>query len=370
MRALLESLAGDGAVVSVRVPEHEVFDPLDERPADLVLLKSATDLALARAVAGEASGTSFLNAARATFGVHDKAATVARLAAAGLPVPKSFLFQPDEETVRSGTEGRWVVKPVRGVHGRGVSFHEGPVFKLPAEVEADGSFVADDGVRLLQGWVGGEEADVKVYVADGICFAGRKRFSASSYRTDEIVPVALDPETEGIVRAAGEALGLSCFGVDLRFDGEGRSSSTPTRSPATGVSRGPWGRCGRRSSALWGPRVAEGTQPAGRGGDGDRRGFPRRLAFGMVSFALPLYAYSLGLSVGEIGLLVSLRTVLVLPLKPVAGWLSDRIGCAHRLHSGGPGAGRCRGGVARFGRVLGGSRSYGSCRGQAPPGGR
>jgi ribosomal protein S6--L-glutamate ligase len=221
MRALLESLAGDGAVVSVRVPEREVFDPLDERPADLVLLKSATDLALSRAVAGEAGGTSFLNAARATFGVHDKAATVARLAAAGLPVPKSFLFQPDEETVRSGTEGRWVVKPVRGVHGRGVSFHEGPVLKLPAEVEADGSFVADDGVRLLQGRVGGEEADVKVYVADGICFAGRKRFSASSYRTDEIVPVALDPETEGIVRVAGEALGLSCFGVDLRFDGEG-----------------------------------------------------------------------------------------------------------------------------------------------------
>ena len=46
----------------------------------------------------------------------------------------------------------------------------------------------------------------------------------------------------------------------------------------------------------------------------------------MVSFAFPLYALSLGLSLAQIGLLVSLRTVLVLPLKPVAGWLSDRIG--------------------------------------------
>ncbi len=55
-------------------------------------------------------------------------------------------------------------------------------------------------------------------------------------------------------------------------------------------------------------------------------GFLGRLAFGMVSFALPLYAHSLGLSVAQIGLLVSLRTVLVLPLKPVAGWLADRIG--------------------------------------------
>jgi MFS family permease len=51
-----------------------------------------------------------------------------------------------------------------------------------------------------------------------------------------------------------------------------------------------------------------------------------RLTFGMVSFAFPLYALSLGLSLAEIGLLVSIRTVLALLLKPVAGWLADRVG--------------------------------------------
>jgi len=51
-----------------------------------------------------------------------------------------------------------------------------------------------------------------------------------------------------------------------------------------------------------------------------------RLTFGMVSFALPLYALSLGLSIAEIGLLVSLRTILALLLKPVAGWVADRVG--------------------------------------------
>lgn len=55
-------------------------------------------------------------------------------------------------------------------------------------------------------------------------------------------------------------------------------------------------------------------------------GFLGRLAFGMLSFAFPLYALSLGLSLAQIGILVSLRSVFVLPLKPVAGWLSDRIG--------------------------------------------
>ena len=49
-----------------------------------------------------------------------------------------------------------------------------------------------------------------------------------------------------------------------------------------------------------------------------------RLTFGMVSFALPLYAYHLGLSLAEIGVIVSTRSAFELPLKPVAGWLVDR----------------------------------------------
>jgi tetratricopeptide (TPR) repeat protein/predicted MFS family arabinose efflux permease len=55
-------------------------------------------------------------------------------------------------------------------------------------------------------------------------------------------------------------------------------------------------------------------------------GFLGRLTFGMVSFALPLYALHLGLSLGEIGILISIRTVIALGLKPVAGWASDRVG--------------------------------------------
>jgi MFS family permease len=49
-----------------------------------------------------------------------------------------------------------------------------------------------------------------------------------------------------------------------------------------------------------------------------------RLTFGMVSFALPLYAYHQGLSLAEIGVIVSTRSAFELPLKPVAGWLVDR----------------------------------------------
>jgi len=55
-------------------------------------------------------------------------------------------------------------------------------------------------------------------------------------------------------------------------------------------------------------------------------GFLGRLAFGIVSFALPLYGLSLGLGLAEIGLVIGLRTVVVVGLKPVAGRVSDRFG--------------------------------------------
>jgi MFS family permease len=55
-------------------------------------------------------------------------------------------------------------------------------------------------------------------------------------------------------------------------------------------------------------------------------GFFSRLSFGVISFALPLYALHLGLSLTEIGLLLSLNAVAEQALKPVAGHAADRFG--------------------------------------------
>jgi MFS family permease len=55
-------------------------------------------------------------------------------------------------------------------------------------------------------------------------------------------------------------------------------------------------------------------------------GFFSRLAFGLISFALPLYAYRLGLSLTAIGFLLSLNLVVALALKPVMGAAADRFG--------------------------------------------
>ena len=55
-------------------------------------------------------------------------------------------------------------------------------------------------------------------------------------------------------------------------------------------------------------------------------GFVSRLAFGIVSFALPLYASSLGMSLAAIGILLSTNLAVAIALKPLAGPLVDRMG--------------------------------------------
>jgi ribosomal protein S6--L-glutamate ligase len=225
MRMLVQDLEASGAIVGVRVPEHEVVDPrslLDASPPDLVLLKTTTTLSLSLALADESLGVKFLNRARDTLRAHDKAATVARLAAAGLPVPETFLVQPgnNSEVLPSGAGGSWVAKPTRGVHGRGVAFYSEFPAALDAEatLDAEGSYVVDDGTRLIQRRIGGAEGDVKVYVAGERLFAGFKTFGPDSYAADEIDPVALDGRTQEMIHAVGEALDLRLFGVDLRFE--------------------------------------------------------------------------------------------------------------------------------------------------------
>ena len=60
-------------------------------------------------------------------------------------------------------------------------------------------------------------------------------------------------------------------------------------------------------------------------------GFFSRLCFGVVSFALPLYARQLGLSLTEIGLLISLNAGIAMLCKPVMGSLADRYGWRRSL---------------------------------------
>jgi MFS family permease len=63
-------------------------------------------------------------------------------------------------------------------------------------------------------------------------------------------------------------------------------------------------------------------------------GFLSRLSFGILGFAMPLYARSLGMSMAEIGLLISVNTAVTMLLKPAMGTLADRWGLRRSLIAG------------------------------------
>jgi MFS family permease len=60
-------------------------------------------------------------------------------------------------------------------------------------------------------------------------------------------------------------------------------------------------------------------------------GFASRLSFGVLMFALPLYALELGMSIAAIGLLSALAGIVSVALKPVTGTLADRWGVRRTL---------------------------------------
>jgi len=227
IRALLDILRQDGAMTVVRVTDHEVVDVDDlgwepAMAADVILLKSATSVALALAAAAEAGGVPCLNHARPTLRAHDKAATIARLDAAGLPVPETLLADPSAPmSAPADSSGSWVSKPVSGIHGQGVTFHDAYPTTLDVAVSGGDHFVVDDGVRVIQRRVGGVEPDVKVYVADRRCFVGSKQFNSTSFQSDQLTRGDLDVAVTKMVLAVGEVLELRCFGVDLRSNGHG-----------------------------------------------------------------------------------------------------------------------------------------------------
>lgn len=55
-------------------------------------------------------------------------------------------------------------------------------------------------------------------------------------------------------------------------------------------------------------------------------GFFSRLSFGLISFAFPLYAYRMGMSIQMIGLVASANMIVAVVLKPFMGGLADRFG--------------------------------------------
>src|SRR5437867_5681294 len=107
----------------------------------------------------------------------------------------------------------------------------------------------------------------------------------------------------------------------------------PDQRGARRPDRRPNRRPGRRSNSQDGPVTpSRNMNPALMALVAE--GFLMRLSFGIIAFALPLYARHLGLSLAETGALIALTGVVKVALKPVMGWLADRVGTKRGLVAG------------------------------------
>lgn len=190
---LARRLGADVVVFDGTVPE-----------ADLLVLKDLTCDAL---VAVERSGARTCDGAAAVRASLDKAAVVARLTDARVPVPASRLLH-DWQDVRA-VPGPVVVKPQRGVQGDGVLLLDGPA---PADPVTDGPW-------LVQDRVAGDGVDRKLYVVGDRVLGVLRRWPAPTDRAG--TPFAPDAGLVAVARAAARAVGLTVCGVDVVVSPDG-----------------------------------------------------------------------------------------------------------------------------------------------------
>lgn len=226
---LAEACAARGLaaeIVSVGGVAARASAARDRPVAVLVRLPSGTPHAecarLAALAEGSGSAWHWFDDPRRLPAVHDKAWALARLAAAGLPVPASLCVSRDEPGDPAGLHGaRFVVKPRTGSSGRGVQVG----LPLDTALAHARAFAETSGPTLVQGLVG-DGVDHRVFIGGGRVLAGMRRVPraddgrGNTHRGAAAEAWTPRSEHERLALDAAAALGLGTAGVDLVFDGE------------------------------------------------------------------------------------------------------------------------------------------------------
>jgi ribosomal protein S6--L-glutamate ligase len=165
----------------------------------------------------ETAGVPVINPPRAIEAAVDKFLATARIAAAGLRIPRTFACQTVDEAMAAFEQlgGDVVVKPIFGSEGRGIA-------RLQDQALAARAFrmiPALGGVLYLQEFIPHDGYDLRVLVIGERMFAIRRRNDAD-WRTNVsrgavAEPVELTAEMARVARQAADAVGAPLAGVDL-----------------------------------------------------------------------------------------------------------------------------------------------------------
>ncbi|MCE9632189.1 MAG: RimK family alpha-L-glutamate ligase [Planctomycetia bacterium] len=170
-----------------------------------------------------AQGMPVINPPRALEIAIDKYLSLAVLAQAGIPIPRTVVVQDAAAAVRGWDElGRdCVAKPIFGSRGRGlmrVTSADEAAALLPA---------AEGGIAYLQEFIGHPGWDVRILVVGNQTFSMKRVAAEGDWRTNisrGARPEAFEPPvawTELAVRSAS-AIGATIAGIDLLPTADGR----------------------------------------------------------------------------------------------------------------------------------------------------
>lgn len=179
---------------------------------DLVALRGLPVEALEQVNRLEQAGLRCCNSAAATLLVRDKAATVAFLAAAGIPVPGSIQVSNWVEAHRVAAGRPVVAKSVYGSRGDGVLLADRE--PLPGDPPFPGPY-------LIQDLVEGSGPDRKVYVVGEHVAGVLRPWPPDGLDQKRGVSFTPSEEERDLAVRSGVALGLEVYGVDFRSGPQG-----------------------------------------------------------------------------------------------------------------------------------------------------
>ncbi|MDO4716631.1 MAG: hypothetical protein Q4B08_03595 [Propionibacteriaceae bacterium] len=205
-RDCLTLLASWGASVDVLHHEEGLTDlvhlPVEH---DLYLLKSPSPDAVSLAAALEARGALCLNRPAMLWACHDRIHTTALLAAAGVPVPRTWTTKNAAELAGLLDDGPLVIKTAALDRSAGarVIWDADEIVDLPHEAV------------LAQQFHPSDHRDRKLYRIGSQTFGVKRSWPATSYESTVGEPFAVTPEMREITDRVGAAFNSDLFGLDL-----------------------------------------------------------------------------------------------------------------------------------------------------------
>lgn len=172
----------------------------------------------------EAGGTPVINSPRVIEAAVDKFLTSAKLAAAGIPTPRTAVCQTTADALQAFEQlGRDVViKPLFGSEGRGIT----RVSDIDLAWRAFQLLAQQGSVIYLQEFVPHDGRDLRV-LSLGRTMWGITRRSDTDWRTNvsrgaTAEPLVVSAEVAELARRAGAAVGGDILGIDLLPASDGR----------------------------------------------------------------------------------------------------------------------------------------------------